>query len=225
MMKRAGEARIGHELYRDAAHKIDLEERNVYRLSGAVVWRATRMIREGDKAITPRFIRRFHRLAIRDLYSCAGTFREWGVTITGSLHKPPRLGVEGLVEEMCDSSNEKAESGEWEFLDVAAYFLWRLNWIHPFGGGNGRTSRALAYLAICVGLGEIPEGRLSIAEQIDTDRERYQAALEDADSSWKEFSVIDVSKMRSLLDEFLVNQIRSADPLPSNVKGRETPGR
>jgi Fic family protein len=32
----------------------------------------------------------------------------------------------------------------------AAYALCRLNWIHPFAGGNGRTARAFSYLIICL---------------------------------------------------------------------------
>jgi hypothetical protein len=29
--------------------------------------------------------------------------------------------------------------------ELAAYGLWRLNWIHPFVEGNGRTARAVCY--------------------------------------------------------------------------------
>jgi Fic family protein len=30
-------------------------------------------------------------------------------------------------------------------LDAAAFALWRLNWVHSFKNGNGRTARAFAY--------------------------------------------------------------------------------
>lgn len=115
---------------------------------------------------------------------------------------------------MCDIANERIASGEWDAIDVAAYLLWRLNWIHPFGGGNGRTSRALCYLALCLHLEEVLEGKLSIAEQIDRGRPRYQDALEDADAAWKEMSIIDVRKLSTLLSEFLTEQIMSADANP-----------
>jgi fido (protein-threonine AMPylation protein) len=36
---------------------------------------------------------------------------------------------------------------------LSAFVLWRLNWIHPFDDGNGRTARALAYLVACCRLG------------------------------------------------------------------------
>ena len=211
----SGEARLGHELFDDELDKLGLEEGNAYRLAQFVDRLSRWMIRRGERKITPRIILRFQRIAIRGIYSCAGHFRNWAVKITGSSHKPPRDEIEWLVGAMCEIANERMESGEWDLIQVAAYLLWRLNWIHPFGGGNGRTSRALTYLAICVQLGEIPEGKLSIAEQIDGNRTRYQAALEDADLAWKEASVIGVSKMASLLDEFLKEQIKSADQIPA----------
>jgi Fic family protein len=34
--------------------------------------------------------------------------------------------------------------------ELAAYALWRLNWIHPFIEGNGRTARAASYYLLCV---------------------------------------------------------------------------
>jgi Fic family protein len=210
MLESASEARIGQALFTSDADKLFLEQRNAYRLAKAVDRLARLMIR-GDRKITSGIICRFQRFAIRDIYSCAGRFRTWPITITGSVHKPPRDGVAGLVESMCEYVDEKVEAAEWDAIQVAAYFLWRINWIHPFGGGNGRVSRAIAYLAICVHLGEVPEGKLSIAEQIDQDRNRYQAALEDADMAWKESQIVDVSQLTKLLDEYLRNQIISAN--------------
>lgn len=209
------EARIGHELFATADDKLELEQRNGYRLADAVDLLATEMISGGGE-LSPELVLRFHEIAIGGIYSCSGRFRTWGVRIIGSHHKPPRHeDVEGFVRAMCDTANERTASEEWDAIEVAAYLLWRLNWIHPFGGGNGRTSRALCYLALCLHLGEVPEGKLSIAEQIDRGRPRYQDALEDADVAWKETAVVDVSKMTALHSEFLTAQIMSADPPPS----------
>ncbi|MBL8221394.1 MAG: Fic family protein, partial [Bryobacterales bacterium] len=33
--------------------------------------------------------------------------------------------------------------------------MWRLNWIHPFFGGNGRTARSASYLVLCASLNSI----------------------------------------------------------------------
>jgi Fic family protein len=137
------------------------------------------------------------------------------VTIKGSPHKPPEARyVEGLVAEMCAKANSEPD---WTATKTAAYLLWRLNWIHPCGGGNGRTARALAYYALCVRLGFKLPGKFTIAEQIDRNRSRYQEALEDADTAWKENS-LDVSQMDSLISDFLENQLAYLDnPTPGSL--------
>lgn len=35
---------------------------------------------------------------------------------------------------------------------LGAYVLWKLNWIHPFADGNGRTARAVAYVVMSIKL-------------------------------------------------------------------------
>lgn len=42
---------------------------------------------------------------------------------------------------------------------LPAYALWRLNWIHPFVEGNGRTARAACYYLICMRHGELLPGK------------------------------------------------------------------
>ena len=130
------EARIGHELFANDDEKLELEQRNGYRLAGAVDALAREMI-SGGRDLSPKIILRFHKIAIDGIYECSGRFRRWGIQIIGSLHRPPRHeDVEGLIQGMCDIANERIASGEWDAIDVAAYLLWRLNWIHPFGGGK-----------------------------------------------------------------------------------------
>jgi Fic family protein len=202
---------LGQPLYRDEIERVQLEARNGLLLFDGVM----KLVDESgsDLDLTPKTVENLHRLAIRGIYSCAGKFRKWPVTIKESLHKPPEEKyVEGLVKEMCDQANTNTE---WPETKTAAYLLWRLNWIHPFGGGNGRTSRALSYLALCIRLGFKPPGKFTIPEQIVNARGRFQAALEDADAAFKA-SVTDVSKMESLLEEFLANQIAYLDEDPAS---------
>jgi len=52
---------------------------------------------------------------------------------------------------MCDHINENW--AKLSPLHLAAYTLWRMNWIHPFVDGNGRTSRAVSYLRALRSLG------------------------------------------------------------------------
>src|SRR4051812_41331333 len=71
---------------------------------------------------------------------------------------------------MCDYVNV---GGRESPIHIAAYLLWRLNWIHPFSGGNGRTSRAVSYYALCVRLGFVLPGNVTIPEQLTTNRAAY----------------------------------------------------
>jgi len=69
---------------------------------------------------------------------------------------------------------------------LAAYALWRINWIHPFIEGNGRTARAACYYLICLRQGRILPGRKIIPERIRENREPYYKALSVADRAWED---------------------------------------
>jgi Fic family protein len=115
---------------------------------------------------------------------------------------PPEL-VPELVENMCDYVNDNAGKPP---IHLAAYVLWRINWIHPFDDGNGRTARAAAYAILCILLGyEIP-GTNTIPEQIAQDKTPYYEALEAADEAQRN-NRTDVSRMEDLLIEALSKQL------------------
>lgn len=89
---------------------------------------------------------------------------------------------------------------------LAAYALWRLNWIHPFVEGNGRTARAACYYLISLKQGKILTGRKIVPERIREDRNPYYEALAAADKAW-EAGHIDVSVMANYLEELLLGQL------------------
>lgn len=68
-------------------------------------------------------------------------------------------------------------------LERAAFALWRFNWIHPFRGGNGRTSRALAYLILCMSEGCMLPGTPVMPDLIYDRRDEYIKALQAVDAS------------------------------------------
>lgn len=149
-----------------------------------------------------------HRIALDGLSAYAGNFRPSDVEIGQSKHTPPPAHlVASLIEEMCDYVSDNAETAG--ALHLCAYVMWRLNWIHPFTDGNGRTSRALAYYVLCGRLGYILPGSETVPEQIAADRRPYYDALEDADRHEKE-GRIDLSALEALLDRCLATQLLSA---------------
>lgn len=165
-----------------------------------------------------------HRLALDGLSSYAGNFRPGDVTIGQSKHQPPPAHlVPGLVEEMCDYVMDGFESAK--ALHLCAYVMWRLNWIHPFTDGNGRTSRALSYFVLCAKIGYRLPGHQTVPEQIAADKTPYYAALEQADEQWRN-GKLDLGALEDLLDQCLATQLLSAyddanDPNAGGTKERK----
>lgn len=110
--------------------------------------------------------------------------------------------VPELIEDMCDYVNDHWEASP--PLHLAAYLMWRLNWIHPFADGNGRTSRIVSYVALSIRAGAVLPGTPTIPDQIVDNRNPYFEALDAADAAYRD-GKIDVSKMETLLAAYLRN--------------------
>jgi Fic family protein len=96
---------------------------------------------------------------------------------------------------------------------LPAYALWRLNWIHPFIEGNGRTARAACYYLICMRHGLLLPGKKIVPERIREDREPYYAALRSADRAWAD-GHFDVSELAGYLSDLLKAQLAEAATAP-----------
>ena len=92
---------------------------------------------------------------------------------------------------------------------LAAYVLWKMNSIHPFADGNGRTARAVSYVVFSVKLDSLLPGTPTIPEQIADDKQPYYKALELADIAWAS-DRIDVSALETLLSNMLAVQLLNA---------------
>lgn len=95
-------------------------------------------------------------------------------------------------------------------VHLCAYVLWKLNWIHPFSDGNGRTARAVAYVVLSAKLDSLLPGSPTIPEQIAGDKDPYYRALESADRSFKDTDQVDVSELEEMLGRMLAKQLLSA---------------
>ena len=141
------------------------------------------------------------------VYVCAGEYRDIGVTV--GPHVPPEWQyVPGLVEQFCEKFAELwAEPGDdVDESDLAALALWRLNWIHPYGGGNGRTSRAAAYLVIQARLGFQLPGERPFPELLVERRDEMIAALREADQIGG-LTIETVVDLGNLVNEVLEEQL------------------
>lgn len=97
----------------------------------------------------------------------------------------------------------------WDIMDyptlLPAYALWRMNWIHPFIEGNGRTARAACYYLICLRNGGLLPGKKILPERIRDDRPRYYAALR-ADRHWADVQ-FNVDDLAAYLADLLRDQL------------------
>lgn len=188
-----------------------------------------RWVKDGRPAVRVSMLLTLHRTAMQGIDQYAGNFRPAGVAIKGSHHVPVSgEDVARYVEEMLDYVNENWEAAT--ALHLSAFVMWRLNWIHPFADGNGRTSRMLSYMVLCGRLGQVLPGTRTIPEQIAEFKKPYYEALEAADTAYKKGRV-DVGAMERLLESYLANQLvtvhdlatgNSAKPMPHGGSTAET---
>jgi Fic family protein len=198
------------ELIKDPEERAHAEAANGLRqfdAGKAAAQEAIDRISSGDYRfrLRPSLIMGLHREALEGINRFAGAYRPGAVSITKSKHSPPpRFRVPELVEDMCDYVNENWDSKS--ALHLSAYVMWRLNWIHPFDDGNGRTSRISSYVVLMIRSGFILPGTPAIPDQIVLDRSGYFRALDEADAACREGRV-DVSSMEELLGNMLAKQL------------------
>ena len=174
-----------------------------------------------DFVLSSSIILQLQQFALKGISSFAGTYRPGPVDIKGSKHKPPDSHlVPKLVEELCDFVNEGLYGKNKKSpFHLAAYIMWRLNWIHPFADGNGRTSRMTSYLVLCAALKSKLPGTKTIPDFIaEESREAYYDALEAADRSWRERKEVNLSEMENLLENLLARQLLTVIEDAKNTK-------
>lgn len=145
--------------------------------------------------------------AVANIAQFGGRFREQPIYV-GS-HRPPHFKeVPELMDQFISLIHEN-----WDVLDhptlLPAYALWRMNWIHPFIEGNGRTARAACYYLLCMRAGRLLPGRKIVPERIRENRTPYYAALQSADRAWDNGD-FDVSELADYLQQLLADQLADA---------------
>ncbi len=189
--------------YQDLNEKLRLETRNgviqaEFMFYTSANWTAS-------QRVDPDLLRKLQELAVNQIYRCAGRFRDGPVFLEGAVHEPPgHSQVESLVEDMCTYIEE--HWNDRSAAHLAAYAMWRANWIHPFFGGNGRSARALSYLVLLIRVGFALPVEKTIPELIVENRDPYFAALRTADAAWKN-GTLDVSAMEELISDLLAIQL------------------
>ena len=116
--------------------------------------------------------------AIACLHTNAGEYRPCEVQVGN--HKPPaHYLVNDLMDDFVNTVNRWWDSND--AITLAAYVLWKLNFIHPFINGNGRTARAACYFVLCVKMDGRLGGRIILPELLRQNRSEYVNALRSVD--------------------------------------------
>lgn len=121
-------------------------------------------------------------------------------------HLPPPEAIEGLMARFFDELAVMWPSAG--ALDVAAFALWRILWVHPFKDFNGRAARAFAYICLCLKTGRLlpsPETFFNAALW----QEGFVACVQESHATF-EAGALDLSRMRSFLDALVKFQAHTA---------------
>ncbi|NML11445.1 Fic family protein [Sphingobium sp. AR-3-1] len=183
---------------------------NVYRLQELTDNMVTGACEGSRFVFSEDLVKRLHSVAMHKLLSTPGEYRQEPVHITNCPHVPPAwFEVPGHMAGMCEYVNVNWDKAD--LIHLAAYVLWRLNWIHPFPNGNGRTSRSTAYAILQIKYGGLLPSKNSIIQQIVEDRAPYYGALRHADETMKaSANVVDALKpMEGILGAMLKEQIKA----------------
>jgi Fic family protein len=163
-------------------------------------------LQQGPFSLDKYVLWALNHVAVANISQFGGRFREEPIYVGD--HIPPHFDqVPELMDRFVSFIHEN-----WDNLSptqLAAYGLWRLNWIHPFIEGNGRTARAVCYYLLCVKYGGLLRGSKIVPERIRENRKPYYEALKAADRAWADGN-LNLSVLEAYLAELVNDQLSDA---------------
>ena len=164
----------------------------------------------GRPFLSQHLLKALNFQAITCLHTNAGEFRPCEVTV-GTYTPPAHYRVQAQMDDFINMVNRRWESSD--SVVLATFVLWKLNHIHPFINGNGRTARAACLFVLCVGSSGWLRGEPILPELLKQNRVEYVAALKAADDSFVAGN-LDLTVLHALVSRLLDQQINSI-----NVEG------
>lgn len=160
----------------------------------------------GKPFLSQQVIKALNFHAIVCLHTNAGEYRPCPVTV--GVHNPPQHHrVPALMDDFVNTVNRS-----WDQTDpvaLATYVLWRVNNIHPFINGNGRTARAACYFVLCVKVGGLLPGTTILPELIRQNHAEYCTALQLAHDSFTAGN-LDLTVLHALVARLVAEQLQTA---------------
>lgn len=162
-------------------------------------------VEQGPQAMDKYMLWALNHVAVAGISQFGGRFRSEPIYVGN--HIPPHFNqVPELMDRFVCFIHEN-----WDNMtptSLAAYGLWRLNWIHPFIEGNGRTARAICYYLLCTKFNGLIPGEKIIPELIRENRDEYVNALREADNHWHNGN-LDLTRLDDYLASLLDQQLDS----------------
>ena len=120
-----------------------IQERNLLRQYDLLTNCIEIGLKKGIEAFDKYTLWALNYAAVANISQLGGRYREDPIYVGN--HCPPHFReVPNLMDRFFSVVHEN-----WEIVNhptwLPAYALWRLNWVHPFVEGNGRTARAACY--------------------------------------------------------------------------------
>lgn len=196
-----------------------VQERNLIRQYDLLTNCIELALIQGPASLDKYTIWALNHVAVANISQFGGRFREEPIYLEH--HIPPHFReVPELMDRFLSTIHENWFL--WSATELAAYDLWRLNWIHPFIEGNGRTARAICYYLLCARNGSLLPGRKIVPERIREHRKPYYRALKECDIAW-EAGRLDLSGMEDYLAGLLQAQLEDAGMPPEFGTGPAVP--
>jgi hypothetical protein len=153
--------------------------------------------------LSQHIIKAFNFHAITCLHTNAGEYRPCPVLVDNKYKPPEHYRVPALMDDFVNQVNRWWESSD--PVQLATFVLWRLNNIHPFINGNGRTARAASYFVLCVRSGGWLQGNTILPELIRQNHKEYCDALQLGHDSFANGS-LDLTVLHALVVRLLDEQ-------------------
>ncbi len=183
-------------------------------------------LKAGKPFLSQHIMKALNFQAITCLHTNAGEYRPCEVKVGNDYSPPEHYRVSALMDDFVNTVNRSWEQSD--PVGLAAFVLWRLNHIHPFINGNGRTARAASYFVLCLKAGGWLPGETILPELIRKNRPDYVAALKKGDASLLA-GTLDLTELHALLTKLLGVQLASqlnaqtAANTPSNPDLQDAP--
>lgn len=152
--------------------------------------------------VSTGLIKSLNHHAIACLHVNAGEYRPCDLSV-GDYEPPQHFLVPELMNEFVNELNRYWNDSD--AIELGTFGLWKLNQIHPFINGNGRTARALSYYLICVKSGRLLPGYPILPRLMRDQRDEYVTLLRQTDQDFERGFVA----LKEFVLRLLNQQIRS----------------